>query len=75
MNETPKEETMKNFLFIIFTAFYFYLFCQVIELLFRNSDVNFIFDILAVVCWIIAFVASVGLGDFTVKKVEKSFRK
>ena len=66
---------MKNTLFILFTAVYFWLFCQVIDFLFRNSGVNFVIDVLAVVCWIIAFVASVGLGDFTVKKVEESFRK
>ena len=66
---------MKSFLFVVFTAFYFWLFCQVIDFLFRNSGVNFVIDVLAVVCWIIAFVASVGLGDFTVKKVEESFRK
>jgi hypothetical protein len=66
---------MKSFLFVVFTAFYFWLFCQVIDFLFRNSGVNFVTDVLAVVCWIIAFVASVGLGDFTVKKVEESFRK
>ena len=66
---------MKSFLFVVFTAFYFWLFCQVIDYLFRNSGVNFVIDVLAVVCWIIAFVASVGLGDFTVKKVEESFRK
>ncbi len=66
---------MKNFLFFIFTAIYFYLFCQIIDLIFRNCGISFILDILAVVCWIIAFVTSVGLGDFTVKKVEEYFQK
>ncbi len=66
---------MKNFLFLVFTAIYFYLFCQIIDLIFRNCGISFILDILAVVCWIIAFVTSVGLGDFTVKKVEEHFQK
>ena len=66
---------MKNLLFVLFTAVYFRLFCQIIDLVFRNCGINFIFDILAFVCWIIALVVSVGLGDFTVKKVEEYFRK
>ena len=66
---------MKNFLFFIFTAIYFYLFCQIIDLIFRNCGISFILDILAVVCWIIAFVISVGLGDFTAKKAEEYFQK
>jgi len=66
---------MKNFLFLIFTAVYFYLFCQVIDLAFRSSGISFILDILVVVCWIIALVASVGLGDYTVKKIEEYFHK
>ena len=66
---------MKIFLFIVFTTVYFYLFCQIIDLIFRNCGINFLFDILAVACWIIAFVISVGLGDFTVKKAEEYFHK
>ena len=66
---------MKNVLFLLFTAVYFWLFCQIIDLVFRNYGISFIFDILAVVCWIIALVVSVGLGDFTVKKMEEYFRK
>jgi len=66
---------MKNALFLLFTAVYFWLFCQIIDLVFRNCGINFVFDILAVVCWIIALVVSVGLGDFTVRKVEEYFRK
>ena len=66
---------MKNFLFIVFTTVYFYLFFQIIDLVFRNCGISFLFDILAVVCWIIAFVISVGLGDFTVKKAEEYLHK
>ena len=66
---------MKNFLFLIFTAVYFYLFCQVIDLIFRNSGPNFVLDLLVIVCWIVSFVASIGFADFTVQKIEEHFRK
>jgi len=66
---------MKNFLFFIFTAVYFYLFCQVIDLIFRNSGPNFVLDLLGIVCWIVSFVASIGFADFTVQKIEEHFRK
>lgn len=66
---------MKNFLFFIFTAVYFYLFCQVIDLIFRNSGPNFVIDLLAIVCWIVSFVASIGFADYTVKTIEGYFRK
>ena len=66
---------MKNVLFLLFTAVHFWLFCQIIDLAFRNCGISFLFDILAGVCWIIALVVSIGLGDFTVKKVEDYFRK
>ncbi|MBR1972290.1 MAG: hypothetical protein IKA16_02490 [Oscillospiraceae bacterium] len=66
---------MKNFLFLIFTGVYFYLFCQVIDFLFRNSGLNILLDILVIVCWIAALVASVGLSDYTVKKIEAYFQK
>lgn len=66
---------MKNFLFIIFTAVYFYLFCQLVDLLFRSSGPNFVLDLLTIVCWIVSFVASIGFADYTVKKIEEHFRK
>ncbi len=66
---------MKNFLFIIFTAMYFYLLCQLIDLLFRNSGPNFVLDLLVIVCWLVSFMASIGFADFTVKKIEEHFRK
>lgn len=66
---------MKNLLFIIFTAIYFYLFCRVIDLTFRNCGPNFVFDLLVIVCWIVSFVTSIGFADYTVKKIEAYFRK
>ena len=66
---------MKNFLSFIFTAVYFSLFCQVIDLIFRNSGPNFVIDLLVIVCWIVSFVASIGFADYTVKKIEEHFRK
>ena len=66
---------MNNFLFILFTAVYFYLFCQLVDLLFRSSGPNLVLDLLVIVCWIVSFVASIGFADFTVKKIEEHFRK
>ncbi len=54
----------------LFAGIYFLLFLFVIDLLFRNT-LSAMTDILAIVCWIIAFIASVGLADFTVKKVRE----
>ena len=52
-----------------FTVVYFLIFCFFIDLVFRNT-LSIITDILAVVCWIVAFVVSVGLADYTVKKIK-----
>jgi len=66
---------MKNILFVFFTAVYFFLFCKIINFLFQNSGPNIVLDLLVIVCWIVSFVASVGLGDFTVKKIEEHFQQ
>ena len=58
-------------LMVFFTSAYFLVFfVYLIDLIFRNT-LNPLTDILAVVCWIIALVVSVGLSDFTVKKIRK----
>lgn len=57
-------------LMVFFTSAYFLVFVYLIDLIFR-STLNPLTDILAVVCWIIALVVSVGLSDFTVKKIRK----
>jgi len=52
-----------------FTVVYFLILCFFIDLIFRNT-LSIITDILAVVCWIIAFVVSVGMADYTVRKLK-----
>lgn len=53
-----------------FTVVYFLIFCFLIDLIFRNR-LSVFTDLLAVVCWIIAFIVSVGLADYTVKRIKK----
>lgn len=48
----------------------FLIFCFLIDLIFRNT-LSVFTDLLAVVCWIIAFIVSVGLADYTVKRIKK----
>ena len=61
---------MKDKIFMLFfTAVYFLIFCFLIDLVFRNT-LSVLTDLLALVCWIIAFIVSVGLADYTVKKIK-----
>lgn len=53
----------------IFTVVYFAIFVVFIDLVFRNT-LSMFTDLLAVACWIIAFIVSVGLADYTVKKIK-----
>lgn len=57
-----------------FTVAYFLAFLYLIDLIFRNTLSAFT-DILAVACWVIAFVASVGMAEYTVKRIERKYRK
>lgn len=53
----------------LFSIIYFLIFLFLIDLVFRNT-LSVYTDILAVVCWIIALIISVGLANFTVKKIK-----
>lgn len=57
-----------------FTAVYFLASLFLIDLIFRNT-LSVLTDIMAVICWIIAFFASVGLAEYTVKKIRKNYQK
>lgn len=57
-----------------FTAVYFLVSLFLINLIFRNT-LSVLTDIMAVICWIIAFFASVGLAEYTVKKIRKNYQK
>ena len=56
-------------LMLFFTAVYFLIFCFLFDLVFRNT-LSVLTDLLALVCWITAFIVSVGLADYTVKKIK-----
>ncbi len=57
-----------------FSIIYFLIFLFLIDLVFRNT-LSVYTDILAVVCWIIALIISVGLANFTVKKIKENYKK
>ena len=62
---------MKDKIFIVFlTIVYFLIFCFFIDLIFRNT-LSIYSDLLAIACWVIAFIISVALAEFTVKKMKK----
>ena len=54
---------------VFFVVIYFLIFYFIIDLVFRNT-LSIVTDILAVVCWIVAFVVSVGLADYTMKLIK-----
>ena len=59
---------------IFFTAVYFYVFAKLIDLVFRHT-LSPITDILAIVCWVIALIVSVGFAQYTVKKIKEKYQK
>lgn len=56
-------------LFVFFTAVYFVCFTKIIDLIFKNT-LSLFTSILALVCYVIAFVISVGLAEFTIKRIK-----
>ena len=59
----------KRILMVIFTVVYFLIFCGLIDLIFRHT-LSISSNILAIVCWVIAFIISVALADYTAKKIK-----
>lgn len=57
-------------LMLLFTIVYFVVFFFLIDLVFRNT-LSLFTNLLAVVCLIIAFIVSVGMAEYTVKKNKK----
>ena len=57
-----------------FTVVYFLVSLFLINLIFRNT-LSVLTDIMAVICWIIAFFASVGLAEYTVKTIRQNYQK
>ena len=54
---------------VFLTIVYFVVFAFLIDWAFRNT-LSAITDILAVVCWIIALIASVGLAEYTEIRIK-----
>lgn len=57
-----------------FTAVYFIVFLFLIDLLFRHT-LTAVANMLAIACWIIAFIASIGPAQFTVGKIREYYRR
>lgn len=57
-----------------FSVVYFCIFLFFIDLIFRNM-LSVFTDILAVICWIIALIVSIGMADYTAKKVKDKYGK
>lgn len=56
-----------------FTAVYFVVLAFFVNLGFRHT-IGAAANILAVACWVVAFIASVGLADYTVKKIRAKYQ-
>ena len=61
---------MKKVLMLVFTAIYFVIFFFLVDRVFSLFSFFFLANILALVCLFIAFLASVGLAQFTVHKIR-----
>ena len=57
-----------------FTIVYFLIFLFLIDLIFRNTF-SVITNMLVVICWVIAFIASFGIADYTVKKIKEKYER
>lgn len=68
---------MKKVLAWIFTVVYFSIFHIFIYLIITNFFAGTIAEesLLTIFCWVIAFLISVGLGDFTEKKISEFYSK
>lgn len=65
---------MDTLLKCFFTLVYFWLLGHGVALLFRQTH-HIVTDLLTLVCWIIAFLASVGLAEYTVKKIRDRYSR
>lgn len=58
---------------VFFAAVYYVVFLFLIDLIFSNT-ISVLTDILAIVCWVITFIVSVGLAEYTVKKIKEKYK-
>lgn len=61
---------MKKVLMLVFTAIYFVIFFSLVDRVFSLFPLSGLANILALVYLFIAFLASVGLAQFTVHKIR-----
>lgn len=61
---------MKKVLMLVFTAIYFVIFFFLVDRVFALFPLSGLVNILALACLFIAFLASVGLAQFTVHKIR-----
>ena len=61
---------MKKVLMLVFTAIYFVIFFFLVDRVFALFPLSGLANILALACLFIAFLASVGLAQFTVHKIR-----
>ena len=59
---------------VFFAAVYYLVFLFLIDLIFSNT-LSVLTDILAVVCWVVAFLVSVGLAEYTVKRIKEKYKE
>jgi len=57
-------------LMIFFSVVYFVVFFFLIDFAFRNTSLSLFTNLLGLVCLIIAFIVSVGMAEYTVKKIK-----
>jgi hypothetical protein len=59
-----------------FAIVYFLVFFFLLDLVFRNTmGISPITNVLQLACLIVAFIVSVGLADYTIKKIEEKYSK
>lgn len=63
-------------LVVFFTIVYFICFWKIIDvvLCYTPWDISFL-NLVGVICLFIAFLVSIGLACYTVKKIEKKYSK
>lgn len=59
---------------VFFAAVYYLVFLFLIDLIFSNT-LSVLTDILAVFCWVVAFLVSVGLAEYTVKRIKEKYKE
>ena len=55
---------------LFFSAVYFIAFGYAIDFVFRNT-IGLAANLLVIFCWSIALIISVGLAEYTVKKIKR----